>query len=261
MLVKMAKEKSKILKYVLIVVTILIILEIGLFFANKDLTSLNQENQKDNEKENFARFENSTLIRMNLPAVDSEGKGVSTILNVEASPGSGKTLTDIENLLFWADTQQSIRMAKIVASNYSNFKPDSFNLIYTIEANASLIGGPSAGAALAIATIFALNGEKPREDIMITGTINHDGSIGPVSAILEKAKAAKEIGAVIFLVPLLQSRDVIYETKQHCQKFGFSEICQTETIPRKIDVAKEAGIEIIEVANIEEALGYFKQNG
>lgn len=257
MLVKMAKEKSKILKYVLIVVTILIILEIGLFFANKDLTSLNQENQKDNEKENFARFENSTLIRMNLPAVDSEGKGVSTILNVEASPGSGKTLTDIENLLFWADTQQSIRMAKIVASNYSNFKPDSFNLIYTIEANASLIGGPSAGAALAIATIFALNGEKPREDIMITGTINHDGSIGPVSEILAKAKASKSAGATIFLVPLLQSRDVVYETEQNCETFGVSEICTTETKPRKINITEETGIEVVEVESVQDAMKYF----
>jgi len=250
------KKGKKILKYVLLIVSIIIILDLVLVALNKDFSKIESSKNKE-EKENFVSSENSTLIRMKLPAVDSEGKGVSTILSVEAFPGKGRTLVDIENLLFWADTQQSIRMARLVANNYTKNKIENYNLIYNIEANASLIGGPSAGAALTLATIFALNGEKPKEDVMITGTINHDGSIGPVSAILEKAKASKEAGASKFLVPLLQSRDVIYETNQHCEKFGFTDICQTETIPRKINVTEEAGINVVEVANIEEALKYF----
>ena len=92
---------------------------------------------------------------------------------------------------------------------------------------------------------------------MITGTINHDGSIGPVSAILEKAKVSREAGANIFLVPLLQNRDVIYKTDEHCEAFGISEICTTETRPIKINVTEEAGINVVEVANVEEALKYF----
>ena len=111
---------------------------------------------------------------------------------------------------------------------------------------------------ITIATIFALRGLEPRSDVIITGSINHDGSIGPVSAILEKAKASKEAGAKVFLVPLLQSGDVVYETREHCEKFGFTEICSSETFPKKVDVTEEAGIEVVEVENIEEALKYFK---
>ena len=96
-----------------------------------------------------------------------------------------------------------------------------------------------------------------KKNIMISGTLNHDGSIGPVSSVLEKAKAAKDVGATVFLVPLLQSRDVVYETKQHCEKFGSTEICTSETIPKKIDVSAEAGISIIEVSNIADAVEYF----
>jgi len=102
-----------------------------------------------------------------------------------------------------------------------------------------------------------LENKSLRKDVVITGTINHDGSIGPVKGILAKAKASKEIGAKIFLVPLTQGLDVIYETKKHCEKFGPTEFCTTEQIPKRVDISKEANITIKEVATIKEALGYF----
>lgn len=212
---------------------------------------------RDEEINKFFSLSGSSRVEMYLPAVDNEGNGVNTILTVEASPGNGRTLTDIDNLLFWADTQHSIRIARRVAENITGKRMDDYDIIYTIKANASLIGGPSAGAALAIATIAVLEGRELRDGVMITGGINHDGTISPVSAILEKAKAAKSIGANLFLVPLLQSRDVIYEESEHCEVFGYSEICTTETRPKRIDVGKESGIEVREVETIEDSMKYF----
>ena len=211
----------------------------------------------ESKTETFFSSDGATRVKMYLPAVDEEGNGVNTILTVEATRGSGRTLTDIDNLLFWADTQHSIRIARKVAENITGKKMEDYNIVYTIEANASLIGGPSAGAALTIATIGALEGKKLNEKVMITGSINHDGSIGPVSAILEKAKAAREKGATLFLVPLLQSRDVVYETSEHCETFGSTKVCTTETKPKKVDVAAEANITIKEVETIKDARGYF----
>ena len=251
----MPNRKNNIIGYVTLIIVIIIALEVVLFLLNKNSVPIITEKEKENALVNVG---NGTIVKMKLPAVDSEGNGVSTLLTVEAVQGTGRTLADIENLLFWADTQQSIRMARLVATNFSIKNINDYDLIYGIEANASLIGGPSAGAAITIATILALNNETPNKEVMITGAINHDGSIGPVSGILEKANASKQAGAKIFLVPLLQSRDVIYETIEHCEKFGLSEICQTETTPRKINVSEEAGIQVIEVADISEALRYFK---
>jgi len=248
-------KKNLAVKYLILVLILLFVLNI---LASLSSLEKKKENTKKEENSVFVGIsENSSVVKMILPAVDSKGKGVDTELIVEAVPGSGRTLVDIENLLFWADTQHSIRMARFVADNLTNVSVDNYDLIYNIKANASVIGGPSAGAAITIATIFALQGKQPRKDVMITGSINHDGSIGPVGAVLEKAKASKEAGASLFLVPLLQSRDVVYETKKHCQKFGFTEICTQETIPKKVDVSSEAGIEVVEVSNIREALKYF----
>ncbi len=253
----MARElRKQNLGFIIIVIMIIIVV---LFFLSSlliisDKTGVEEEKQTE---QTFFSSTRGTRVLMYLPAVSSEGSGVNTILKVEASPGTGRTLTDIDNLLFWADTQHSIRIARRVAENITGKRMEDCDIVYTITANASLIGGPSAGAALAIATIAALEGKKPREEVMITGTINHDGTIGPVSSILEKAKVAKEIGADLFLVPLLQSRDVVYETTEHCEIFGHTQVCTTETMPIKIEIEQETGIEVREVASVEDALKYF----
>ncbi|UZE94035.1 MAG: hypothetical protein IB618_00465 [Candidatus Pacearchaeota archaeon] len=200
---------------------------------------------------------NSTQAVTYLPAVDKEGNGVMTVLVVEAVPGSGRTLVDIDNLLFWADTQHSIRIAKNVASEITEEDINNYDFVYNIYANASVIGRESAGAAITIATISILENKELRDDVVITGTVNHDGTIGPVSAILPKAKISGDAGAKIFLVPLLQGQEIIYETREHCEKFGPNEFCTTEQVPRKVNISEEAGIEVIEVGTIEEALEYF----
>lgn len=205
----------------------------------------------------FVSYENATAVSLNVPAVGSDGKGTATLLTVEAMPGSGRILLDINSLLFWADTEHSMRVARLVAANVTGKDIGKYDLIYNIHANASLIGGESAGAALTLATIAALENKSLKKNVMITGTINHDGTIGPIGGVLEKASAAKDINATLFLVPLLQSRDVIYETQKHCEKFGWTEICTEEQIPIKVQVSEKAGIEIREVSSVSEAMQYF----
>ena len=201
---------------------------------------------------------NSTKVIMYLPAIDNDGNGSMTMLSVEASKGSGRTLTEIDNLLFWTDTQQSIRIARRVAENISNINLDNYDLVYTIKAkNASAIGGPSAGAALVIATIAAVENRQLKPGVVMTGAINHDGTIGKVSDIPEKAKAARDFGAKLFLVPLYQSEEIGYESVDNCEDFGGSKVCTTESRPQKINVTSDAGIEIKEVSSIQEAMGYF----
>lgn len=196
-------------------------------------------------------------VYLKIPAVDSKGNGVVTKLKVEAKPGEGRTLVNIDQLLFWVDTQHSIRLAKKVAENITGIDLSNIDLFYAIETNASVIEGPSAGAAITIATIAVIENRSINESVMITGTINSDGSIGPVGEVTEKAKAARDVGATLFLVPLGQAVQTYYVPEQTCQKFGFITYCTTEYKPKRVDVSKEVGIEVKEVSNIKEALNYF----
>jgi len=205
----------------------------------------------------FSGNVSSLSISMKIPAVDSEGNGVVTRLKVEEKPGEGRVLVDINQLLFWIDTQESIRVAQRVAQNYTQLDLSKVDLIYAIEANASVIGGPSAGAALTIATIALLENKTLRQDVMITGTIEPDGSIGPVGGIIAKAEAAKEAGIKLFLVPEGQAVQTYFKPVEHCERFGPITYCRTEYKAERINVSEKVGIEVKEVENVGEALDYF----
>lgn len=196
-------------------------------------------------------------VTIKVPAVDREGNGVVTLLKVQAMPGEGRALVNINQLLFWVDTQYSIRVAKTVAENTTGLDLSNVDLIYSIETNASVIEGQSAGAALTIATVAVLEDKTVVPDVMITGTIDFDGSIGPVGAIIAKASAAKDVGASLFLVPTGQASQTYYTPVRKCEKIGPVTYCTTEYKAEKIDVTKEAGIPVKEVGSIEEALKYF----
>lgn len=192
-----------------------------------------------------------------VPAVDSEGNGIVTWLKVDSNAGEGRTLVDINQLLFWIDTQYSIQISKMVAENYTGVDLSEIDLVYSIDIEASLIEGPSAGAALTVATIAAIQNKTLKPDVIITGTMNPDGSIGPVGGILVKAKAAKDIGATLFIVPKGQATQTYYKQERTCEKIGPMTYCTTEYVPETTDIEEQTAIRIEEVSNIGEALSYF----
>jgi len=179
-------KKIKNMKFVIFSLISVILIISALAGVNYYLDeSIKVISSKSDFLENVVISENSVVMK--IPAVDENGGGTTADMIVELKPGTGKTLVDIDSLLFWADTQQSIRIAKNVAQETTGKSLDNYDIIYKIYANASIIGGPSAGSALTIATIASIENKKPRQDVMITGTINSDGSFGPVGDILEKA--------------------------------------------------------------------------
>ena len=248
-----------ILSIILIILVISAFIGFGIDFIKQKSEFKSKTTDEDFKMEFITKqpLFNSTQARTYLPAVDKNNNGIMTLLVVEAVPGSGRTLVDVDNLLFWDDTQHSIRVAKKVAASISGIDTNNYDIVYSIYANASLIGGESAGAAITIATISVLQNKTLRDDVVITGTVNHDGTIGPVQSILPKAKAAKQVNATIFLVPLLQGQEIVYETREYCERYGPTEFCTEENIPKKVNISEEAGVTVREVGTIEEALNYF----
>src|SRR3989344_6741445 len=152
------EEPKKDYLFLLAVFILIIILLVSIYYSVSDIKTGYVE-----KTPSFVSMDGATLVTMKLPAVNQEGVGVTTILSVEAMPGNGRVLLDIDDLLFWADTEHSMRKARIVAGNVSGINVDDYDIIYNIDANASLIGGESAGAALTIATIAALQNKSLKE--------------------------------------------------------------------------------------------------
>src|SRR3989304_5318984 len=54
------------------------------------------------------------------------------------------------------------------------------------------IDGPSAGALMTVAVFSSLLGDEIKKDVAMTGTINPDGTIGPVGGIPQKIEVVKK---------------------------------------------------------------------
>jgi predicted S18 family serine protease len=72
-----------------------------------------------------------------------------------------------------------------VAENLTEAQLGKTDIIITIEAQEpiGIVDGPSAGAAITIAIVAAINNQILNNTIFITGTINPDGTIGMVGGL------------------------------------------------------------------------------
>ncbi|MBU5678624.1 MAG: S16 family serine protease [Candidatus Aenigmatarchaeota archaeon] len=245
--------------YIFLIITTLILIALiyfTSFYIFEDRNIVSNFNNEIYENKILHTSSNFSKTEIFVPSVTGEGNGAITKIIVEPRIGSGKIMVDIENIIFWSDTQYSIRIAKRVAERYFNMSLDNVDLIYSIDANATIVEGSSAGAALAIATIAALENKTIRKDVTITGAINTDGAILQVGGILEKGIAAKEKGIKTMLVPKGQSKIIKYETERSCRRIATITYCEVKTKPIEVDISKELGINIVEVDHIVEALNY-----
>ncbi|MDP3990437.1 MAG: S16 family serine protease [archaeon] len=132
---------------------------------------------------------------------DEDGyTGSDADLLLELREGTGRVFLETFPLTR-LDTQISTRFAKEVACNHFKLNCNKYDFIYTIRAKSNIIGGPSAGAALAALTTIAILDLDYDQNIAVTGTINSGGIVGPVGGVKEKLEAAAQAGLGKVLIP------------------------------------------------------------
>lgn len=234
--------KKEDLKRNYIVVFIAGIVLTSILFSLKPVENINYD------VSNFKSFSTNMIV----PAIDDTGKGTTVNLYVEIKPGQNRVLTNIDKLIFWIDTQASIKLAKETAENITGIDTKNIDIIYSINnKKEGFVGGPSAGAALTIATIAALEHKELKPNISITGTIEKEGKIGKVGGILEKAKAAKSDGIETLLIPKGERYETRLIPKKECDNSNF---CSVRFENTTIDVSKEVNIMLVEIDDINQAL-------
>ena len=142
---------------------------------------------------------------IHLAAVAGESDGVIFRLDVRVQPGTGMVYTAVSPLTGFS-TQESEAAAASYAFSQSGQERGDCDVFYTIHGDFfdNKVDGPSAGAAMAAATLAALKNTGIRSDMVMTGTISPDGKIGEVGGVVEKSFAASDAGARYILVPHLQ---------------------------------------------------------
>ncbi len=199
-------------------------------------------------------------VKIKAPAVaklpNGQMMGVVTYFEVKASPGSGHVFVETWPLT-QIDLQASARLATMVACRVLGLNWTDYNFYFIVKSNATIIGGPSAGLTMTIATIAALTGWKINGSVMATGMINPDGTVGAVGGILEKAQAVHEAGAKVFLIPLGQGNVTVYE--KVTRRIGpFVEVSWKPKVINVVKYAREHwNLTVIQVEDVYQAIWYF----
>ena len=194
--------------------------------------------QLKNETQTRQKLE-SDLINLTMVAkgdywvigVDENDVGHVIPLEVVIKDGNGNLFLNVANVLvdetMQSSAQTAIRVAREVTRTGLTDKDTLINIKAPVQEGALTISGGSAGGAITIAAIAAMKGTTPRKDVLMTGAIREDHSIGQIGAPRAKGIAARENGAKLFIVPPGQKNEV-----------------------------GDIGIEVMEVRTIEEAVRY-----
>lgn len=175
-------------------------------------------------------------------AITENGKAISADLALSIEQGEGKIYTSIKPLV-----GTSTQTTEIIAVNLSKkYFPnaDKYNYWFDIESDASLVEGPSAGAAMALLVISMLEDKPLPKEIGLTGTITEDGYVGNVGGVYEKSEEAARIGTKLFMVPIGEKQQII-KTDSGIESINLSTFA-----------LENWGMKVVEVSDIDEVLDY-----
>ena len=133
--------------------------------------------------------------------VKAHDPGATATFTARAPDGQIRTVT-----VTLAD-RDGVALLGVIVTTHVEFAEPPIDVRLHIEN----IGGPSAGLAFTLSVIDALTPEPltGNLDVAATGTIHHDGSVGPIGGVPQKSHAVVRAGTDLFLVPASQVEEAV----------------------------------------------------
>ena len=204
-----------------------------------------------------SQFLNPSITHIKAVAVKSGPQPEGAVINVTVIVTEGDGRVFVSTTPYTEiDMQGSAQLAAITACDLTGRDFTKYDFFYIIEADAPIVGGPSAGGVLTVATLSALLGLEVNKTVYMTGMIYPDGFIGPVGGIPYKLEAAAKDGAKIFLIP--KGQRVVYVQESKEVRKGPFIFVTTETKPVDlVELGKKLGVKVYEVETVEQALTFY----
>lgn len=237
------------------------------------------KNERDNLEKKSEFSPNQDLNSINLgsksitavavrPIMLSDGffqevKYAGTILNIEVNirDGSGLVLVNTATPT-GVDFQTSAKTAVKVSHKYTGVDLSSKDIIFSISSDKEnelhAVDGSSAGMAMTVLLVKEILDKSISNDILLTGTIQEDGSIGPVGGIAEKAEVAGKFGAKTFIVPKGQAVAYVQECEEKTQGPFSYKTCRSEARDLSPIIEEKYGMKVQEAIDLESVLSYFE---
>ena len=192
--------------------------------------------------------------------VQGSYEGAVMTAEVEIRQGEGRLLIDTQPRI-GIDIQTSGQTAEMVVQNLTGISFSSLDVILTIRGDSEIdvVDGPSAGAAITVCILAALQNRSTHTNVFISGTVNPDGTIGKVGGLPYKVLAAAKKGAVLFLVPQDQTNVTVTIAEEDSPIPGFTIVRYKQEQVNLQQLISEQGynIQVAEARTIEEAYRQF----
>ncbi len=224
----------------------------------------NMVNQTPTEVQGFAELQAPAVMEKienvgTYPFITQQAveQGAMINISVEIRPGKGRVLVQTRPLMGTV-FEDAANTAVFEAQSKAGKDISGSDVIFSIESQQQIpsVDGPSAGALMTLLVISALENKVLKNDVTLTGTIDQYGHVGAIGGVIEKAKAAKENGKNLFLLPSENSMLVQY-TERTREIGGITIIQQVpESINAKEYIESNIGIKVEYVNNIDDVLKY-----
>ena len=187
-------------------------------------------------------------------------EGTIMKINVDIRDGKGLVLVNTE-IPTGVDFQTSAKTAVKIAQEYTGINLSDKDIIFSITSNNNeelqAVDGPSAGGAMTVLLISEIQGKSINDKVLMTGTIEADGTIGRVGGIEEKADVAGKYGAQTFLVPQGQAITHVQTCQESKNGVFIYRSCTLEEKPLSPIMKEKYGMEVVEINDISRVLDYF----
>lgn len=166
-------------------------------------------------------FPAAPLLRPGDTVIEADGEAITTADELGAAIGAHRPGETIELVLERLGEPGTTTVEATLAENpqkagraqlgVSLRDRPRYEFPLKVSIDSGDVGGPSAGLAFTLALIDRLTpGDLTGgERVAVTGTIELDGSVGPVGGVRQKTEAAVREGAVLFLVPPAEYEEAV----------------------------------------------------
>jgi predicted S18 family serine protease len=136
------------------------------------------------------------------------GSGELAKISMFLKPGYGGILLDVSGRTFGTDLQESLPLVRSYAESFTGVSLAYKDVIVGVETTAENIAGSSGGAAMAVGLISMLQNTKLKNDTVVTGVLQPDGTLSSVNSLNLKISVAKNLGVREILIPKVECSSV-----------------------------------------------------
>ena|GEM_PF-4406197 len=156
--------------------------------------------------------EETTVIVNGVGLFDNTSNGEIVHIIITSKRGEGRVFADFSTGAYvGTDLQESILLARLVASEYTGELAFDKDYFVTFDSEATEVSGSSGTAGIAAGFVALAEGKRVKQNVAVSGFVYENQTIGEVERIGDKTRVAEKAGMTSMIIPAVQCNKTMME--------------------------------------------------